>query len=446
VTNFVNVDDPVPQGGVVFGGHRVNSEVDIHSVVSDPSLLHRFDTADGPHSDAIYITDTDRIIGFATDPSSALYNTDLGTAIRANTAYTGVNVQVMPGTDAADRMAPSALDSYVLGGKGDDVITLTLGNILAARTDSSGLNFQRAIDGGSGNDTLNVNGLSFLFKETAEGPSHYNLTSITGGEVADVSNVEALHFLDGDVSNDATSSGGKVYALYQGLLGRAPDSGGLSYWADQFDHGASPASLTAGFLASAEGQARLGSADNTGFVEQLYQNTLGRAADAGGLQYWTDQLAHGASRVDVADGFVFSAEHTSNLQPALSAGILVPDQNATEVSRIYYTMLGRAPDADGLGYWTDQIEHGGGSASSVAQAFLGTPENQAKYGSLSNSDYVDALYVNALGRHADSGGQAYWTNQLDHGESRADLAVQLSQSAEAQNVHLAQIEQGWHLA
>jgi hypothetical protein len=143
---------------------------------------------------------------------------------------------------------------------------------------------------------------------------------------------------------------------------------------------------------------------------------------------------------------VFSAEHTSTIQQAISGGLFVPDPNASEVARIYYTMLGRAPDASGLHYWTDQIEHGGGTASSVAQAFLGTAESQSTYGSLSNASYVDALYVNALGRHADSGGLSYWTGQLDHGASRADLGVQLSQSAEAQSVHLGQIEQGWHLA
>ena len=105
----------------------------------------------------------------------------------------------------------------------------------------------------------------------------------------------------------------------------------------------------------------------------------------------------------------------------------------------------RVPDADGLRYWTSQVEHGG-TLTGVAQAFLGTPENQTKYGAMANADYVDALYVNALGRHADSGGQAYWAGQLDHGTSRADLATLLAQSTEAQSVHLGQIEQGWHLA
>ncbi|MCJ2023283.1 DUF4214 domain-containing protein, partial [Methylobacterium sp. J-067] len=204
-------------------------------------------------------------------------------------------------------------------------------------------------------------------------------------------------------------------------------------------------SLAANFLASPEGQARFNAADNTAFIQQLYHNTLHRAADASGLQYYVDELARGVTRVDVAQSFVFSPEHLATLQPTLNAGLFVPDAQAAQVARVYYTMLGRAPDAGGLAYYTDQLDHGG-TTTSIAQVFLNSPESQATYGKLSNSAYVDALYVNALGRHADASGLSYWTDQLDHGVSRADLAVSLSQSPESQNLHLAQIEQGWHLS
>lgn len=251
--------------------------------------------------------------------------------------------------------------------------------------------------------------------------------------------------LFGAVTTDAHSPGGQVYALYDGIFGRAPDTLGLEYYADQIVHGTDPASLAANFLASPEGQARFNAADNTAFIQQLYQNTLHRVADANGLQYYLGELAHGVARVDVAQNFVFSPEHLANLQPALNAGLFVPDAQAAQVARVYYTMLGRAPDAGGLAYYTDQLDHGG-TAASIAQVFLNSPENQATYGKLSNGAYVDALYVNALGRHADASGLSYWTDQLDHGVSRADLAVSLSQSVESQNLHLAQIEQGWHLS
>ncbi|AWN39903.1 DUF4214 domain-containing protein [Methylobacterium durans] len=251
--------------------------------------------------------------------------------------------------------------------------------------------------------------------------------------------------LFGDATHDVHSLGGQVYALYSGLLGRAPDTLGLEYWADQLEHGASARTLGDLLLSSQEGQARAGALGNSDFVQQLYQSTLGRPADADGLNYWTGQLNGGAARVDVASGFVFSDEHLSSLKSVFDTGLFVPDKQAADVARLYYTMLNRAPDASGLKYWESQLDHGG-SLSSLAQAFLGTPENQAKYGSMANSDYVDALYMNALGRHAETDGLTYWTTQLNGGTSRADLAVLLADSAEAHSVHLAQVEQGWFLS
>ncbi len=94
------------------------------------------------------------------------------------------------------------------------------------------------------------------------------------------------------------------------------------------------------------------------------------------------------ARVDVAQSFVFSPSIWPPLQPTLNAGLFVPDAQAAQVARMYYTMLGRAPDAGGLAYYTDQLDHGG-TTTSIAQVFLNSPENQANYGKLSNSAYVD---------------------------------------------------------
>ncbi|MER2267592.1 DUF4214 domain-containing protein [Methylobacterium oxalidis] len=248
----------------------------------------------------------------------------------------------------------------------------------------------------------------------------------------------------GVVAGSTQSFGGQIYALYAGLLGRAPDTLGLEFWADRFEHGATARDLGQLFLDSAEGQARAGALSSADFVNQLYGAALGRPADSGGLAYWTDRLEHGAARIDVALGFVFSAEHLGSLQGVFDAGLFVPDKQAADVARLYYTMLARAPDAGGLQFWTDHLDHGG-SLSTLAQGFLSSAENVAKYGAMSNRDYVDALYVNAFGRHAEADGHAFWTAQLDAHTSRADLAVQLSDSLEAQTVHLGQIEQGWHL-
>jgi hypothetical protein len=77
--------------------------------------------------------------------------------------------------------------------------------------------------------------------------------------------------------------GEAVDALYNDVLGRAPDPGGRAYWVSHFD-----ATTIAGrILYSAEARSRL--------VGGYYQAILGRSADGGGLAYWTQAILGGAS-------------------------------------------------------------------------------------------------------------------------------------------------------
>ncbi|WP_336488100.1 DUF4214 domain-containing protein [Methylobacterium nigriterrae] len=249
----------------------------------------------------------------------------------------------------------------------------------------------------------------------------------------------------GTVVHDTTSPGGQVYTLYDALLGRAPDPLGLEGWTASLQTGSSTRDLAQALLASPEGQARAGALDSTAFVEQLYGATLHRHSDVAGLSYWTGQLVQGASRAAVALGFAFSPEHVVNVQSALNAGVFVPDANTANVARLYYAVLDRAPDAVGLSTWTNQVKQGA-SLDAVAQAFLTAPEVQAKTGSLANAQYVDMIYGNALGRHMEAASLTYWTNQFEHGASRAAVAIAIGESTEARMYHVSEIELGWHLA
>lgn len=443
-TNFIHTGDIVPTLGSAKailpsagfqGDYDVGGEVYVHSVVASPSVGDQ-------HSIDIYNTDTVRIIQFANDPTSVLSGSQLGQAIKADIAYVGPTVQVMPGTSGDDRMYASSADNYVLGGAGNDTIILTPDNLLATGPDSllgTTTNTQRMIDGGSGVDTLNVGGFSIMFKETPEGSAHYNLTTaVTGSEVADVTNVENLHFLDGTLSNSITSAAGEVYTLYQGLLGRVPDTAGLQSWVSALSGGTSLHDVTAAILNSAEAVSHINAADATTFVEQLYQSVLGRPGDAGGVAAWTAALNGGTSRADVADSLVFSAEHTADVQPALSAGVYVPDQHAVDVAQLYYGLLGRAADAGGLQSFTDAVESGSASLQRVAQSLLGSAEHASANGGVTDSTYVQDLYQQVLGRAADTGGLQSWTSALSGGTSRASVATAVLDSGEFQGAHANQ--------
>ena len=99
-----------------------------------------------------------------------------------------------------------------------------------------------------------------------------------------------------------------VYRLYQATLARAPDAAGFEGWAKLLAGGMDLTAATGGFVNSPEFKATYGTLDNTGFVELLYQNVLGRAADTAGLNGWLTQMDGGASRAAVVRGFAQSNE------------------------------------------------------------------------------------------------------------------------------------------
>ncbi|RST56309.1 DUF4214 domain-containing protein [Variovorax sp. MHTC-1] len=121
--------------------------------------------------------------------------------------------------------------------------------------------------------------------------------------------LEADAYVTSQVSNEHQ---GQIYRLYQATLDRNPDSTGFLNWMNALDAGAqSLGSVAKGFVESAEFKATYGSLNNEQFVTLLYNNVLNRAPDAGGLSNWVNALNHGMSRADVVVGFSDSAEFRS---------------------------------------------------------------------------------------------------------------------------------------
>ena len=99
-----------------------------------------------------------------------------------------------------------------------------------------------------------------------------------------------------------------VYRLYRATLDREPDRAGLESWVITLERGASILSVVTGFIDSVEFRSMNGALNNSQFVTLLYNNVLGRAPDPGGLASWTSALAAGTSRAEVVRAFAESAE------------------------------------------------------------------------------------------------------------------------------------------
>jgi hypothetical protein len=120
---------------------------------------------------------------------------------------------------------------------------------------------------------------------------------------------------------------GELYRLYD-LFNREPDQPGLNSWLDALNGGASLTDVARSFLNSEEFTLRFGAAhslSNESYVNILYQNVLERSADAGGLATWVNTLNQGASREAVLVGFTESPENQQQIAPLLAHGSLMSE-------------------------------------------------------------------------------------------------------------------------
>jgi hypothetical protein len=141
-----------------------------------------------------------------------------------------------------------------------------------------------------------------------------------------LSNIERLKFTDTnialDISKDQTAGSG--YMLYKAAFNREPDVGGLGFWISKMDGGMSYDTVAQNFVNSAEFKTAYGGSNpsvNT-LVTKLYNNVLIRNPDGGGLAFWQEKLTTGGWTVaNVLGYFATSAENVTNVTPLIANGI-----------------------------------------------------------------------------------------------------------------------------
>jgi len=152
--------------------------------------------------------------------------------------------------------------------------------------------------------------------------------------------------------------------------------------------------------------------DANSYVNGLYAQVLHRAPSQGDLTYWAGQVQNSGMQ-KVAEAFWLSAEH-----------------RGLEVDSYYQNYLGRTESAADRQFWVNRFTNGGLSEVQMQLAFLTSAEFLNKHSGATN--YVQALYQDVLGRAPDTGGQTYWTQQLQNGQSTANVALGFLSSQEGQ--------------
>lgn len=187
----------------------------------------------------------------------------------------------------------------------------------------------------------------------------------------------------------------EVEQLYERYLHREADSGSLSYYSNLLLGGATIERISADLAGSSEFFVSQGDGTNDGFLNAVYEDALGRPIDPAGLAWWTQVLAGGASRTQVAFQILSTQEYRHDV-----------------VEHAYLQLLFRQADPAGLQIWvgalnsgaTDQMVYAGIASSDeyFNKQALKTPLAQWKdlgivYAAPSGSAYYPSVVYDASG-------------------------------------------------
>ncbi len=209
----------------------------------------------------------------------------------------------------------SYIEARVLSGQGGSLANDSA-NLFSSSTGS------QKFDGLGGIDTVSYGMSKNMYAISRAGNAATVVDRSGVGGTDSLVNVERLAFKDVSVALDIDGNAGKAYRLYKAAFDREPDAGGLGFWIKMIDNGVTLAQAAAGFTASAEFARTYGAqTSNAEFVTLLYENTLHRAPEAGGYNFWMNALDLGFSRGELLAFFSESPENQAQVIGLIQNGI-----------------------------------------------------------------------------------------------------------------------------
>ncbi len=218
-----------------------------------------------------------------------------------------------------------------------------------------------------------------------------------------------------------------VTRLYQQVLSRAPEPGGIAAWVQKVQQDGAVVPTVLAFFHSAEFLSQ-GTSDAQ-FLTILFRTFLNREPDQAGLNAFLGQLQAGQlTRDNLLDIFIDSQEFADQ------ASFLPPLSRPAEfVTTLYVRILGRGPDTAGLQSFVAPLQQVCTSATvlGTARSFLASPEYLARQ--TTNTEFVTLLFRVFFDRVPDPAGLASFVVLLNQGTvTRDQLVTQFAASAEFQ--------------
>ena len=374
---------------------------------------------------------------------------------------TNTLIDIVPGTDiinissgaTAVQSLTTATASYATNTTNDGTLVIyALPTTASTITGSSGIDSitgssaDDSLDGGAGNDVLNGGAGNDILAGGAGNDTYY--VDSTGDSVTETTNVSGSATLGFRLALDLSGSVDKVIASISYTLGSnlenldlAAGGGNLTGTGNELDN----------VLTGNEGSNTLaGGAGNDTLTGGAGNDSLDGGAGLDIASYSLSRVSFtvtaSGTGFTVADNTGANGTDTlSNVERiSFADGSLGLDISGTsgQMYRLYKAAFNRIPDAPGLG-WNIGLVDGGLTLAQMSAAFVVSAEFSSTYGSLTNTQFLDQLYLNVLSRPADPVGAAWNLNLLDtNAVDRPGMLAAYSESAENQAAVIGQIQDG----
>jgi hypothetical protein len=215
-----------------------------------------------------------------------------------------------------------------------------------------------------------------------------------------------------------------IQTAYERVLGRTPSADEVAYWQSTFGNSVDPVELSTFSVAA---QPERAAAPNTNdAVRNMYMEVLGRAPDASGLQYFSDRFG---PTVETGELDIFknmAAEEVAANAARNAAQQLAAQQLAAQQAAAAANTTATTDDSAGIQvvvYGPDGTFYGNPAAAARAGVTNYTMEPPATTAAATNEMSIAAAYERVLGRAPSASEIAYWTSQFGPGVDPTELST-----------------------
>jgi hypothetical protein len=240
-----------------------------------------------------------------------------------------------------------------------------------------------------------------------------------------------------------------IQSAYERVLGRTPSADEVAYWQSTFGNSVDPVELST-FSVAAQPELAAAAPTNTA-VRDMYQQVLGRAPDASGLQYFAErfgtsidptelgifqsmaaeEVAANAARnaaqqlaaqqaAAAANTTTTTAAGTGATTTAAGTGATTTAATGMSIADAYQRVLGRAPSASEIAYWTSQFGSDVDPTELSTFSVAAQPERAA---APTTNDAIRQMYLSVLGREPDASGLQYFADRFGTDVDASELGI-----------------------